>query len=56
MYCQYILNIHGSQRMNPTDFGGPLTFHLDPPSGQSPKVYDQIASLTLPSASAPLCV
>ena len=28
-------NIHGSQGMNPTDFGNPLTFPLVPTVGQS---------------------
>ncbi len=27
-------DIHGSQRMNPTDCGDPLTFHLAPPARQ----------------------
>ncbi len=27
--------IHGTQRMNFTDFGNPLTFHLAPPAGQN---------------------
>lgn len=27
--------ICGAQRMNPDDFGDPLTFHLVPPAGQS---------------------
>ncbi len=31
-FCTYI---DGSQKMNPADFGDPLTFHLAPPAGQS---------------------
>ena len=28
-------DIHGAQRMNPTDFGDPLTFHLAPLLGKN---------------------
>ncbi len=32
---KFCTDVHGSQRMNPTDFGDPLTFSLAPPAGQS---------------------
>ncbi len=31
---KFCSGIHGAQRMNPDDFGDPLTFPLAPPSGQ----------------------
>ena len=42
-------NIHGPQRMNPSDFVNPPTFHLAPPAGQnftyeiSPRLPDGLA-------------
>ncbi len=32
---EFCTDNHGPQRINPTDVGGPLTFHLAPPAGKS---------------------
>ncbi len=34
---------HGVLKMSPTDSGGPLTFHLAPPAGQSFHLFSEIS-------------
>ncbi len=38
-------DIHGPHRMNPTDFGDPLTFHLAASSGQIFNLYKQYSAV-----------
>ncbi len=36
---KFCTGIHGPQRMNPTDLGDSLTFHVAPPAGQQVYTY-----------------
>lgn len=40
---KFSTDVHVPQRMNPTDFGDDLTFHLAPPAGQSFNLSSEIS-------------